>query len=168
MRSPRSPSDAPPLRRRPSRLLGVAAALLILPAAAHAQLAPDGSAFDAEHAFQGYLSFWSRDADINGDAVARFYAPRVVYYGKNWSRGDVLADKAAYIRHWPQRDYREVPGSLNASCNPGRTLCRITADMAWRRAAPGHPAVAGRSRLTFEFVKSEGAFKIARESARTL
>ena len=152
------------------RLLSLAttAAVLAFSPGARAQFAPGGSRFDAERAFQSYLSFWSSDADINAGAVSRFYAPRVSYYGKAWTRPEVLADKRAFIRHWPVRSYREVPGSLKASCDAGRTRCHITAEMDWRRAGSGGAAEAGRARLKFDFVLAEGAFKIARESARIL
>jgi hypothetical protein len=146
------------------------AAGLILAAmpAAHAQIADPGSKAEAEHAVQNYLAMWSSNAAINDASVSRFYAPRVVYYGKSFSRAQVLADKTTYVRRWPVREYREVPGSFVAHCNADRSLCKVSADMTWRRVNTSNAVSVGRARLTFDFVPVEGGRKIARESARIL
>ena len=150
------------------RLLLLTATLSVAAVPAQAQIADPGSKAEAEHAVQGYLAMWSKNEAINDASVARFYAPRVIYYGKAFSRAQVLADKETYIRHWPVRDYREVPGSFTAHCNPDRSLCKVSADMTWRRVSTSKAVSVGRARLTFDFVPVEGGRKIARESARIL
>lgn len=147
-------------------LAGAFALVALVPA--HAQIADPGSKAEAEHAVQGYLAMWSKNDAINESAVARFYAPRVIYYGKAFSRAQVLADKKNYIRSWPVRDYREVPGSFTARCNADRSVCKVSADMTWRRVSSHNAVSVGRARLTFDFVPVEGGRKIARESARIL
>ena len=122
---------------------------------------------DAEHAIQAYLALWAHDRDINPTSIERFYAPRAVYYGHAYSRAQILADKQAYIRRWPQRAYREIPGTLSAHCNADRSHCIVGVVMAWRRVGAAGLST-GEARLTFDFVPSEGARKIARESARVL
>ena len=151
------------------RHLTLAAALTFaaIPAA-HAQIADPGSKAEAERAVQGYLAMWSNNQAINEASVARFYAPRVIYYGKAFSRAQVLADKATYVRHWPMRIYKEVPGSFSAHCNADRSLCKVTADMTWRRVSTRNAVSVGRARLSFDFIPVEGGRKIARESARIL
>jgi hypothetical protein len=121
-----------------------------------------------ETAIQSYLAMWSRDSDINAASVDRFYAPEVDYYGKHLSRAAVLADKLRYIRAWPQRRYTEVPGSIQARCNPDRSRCRVSIVMAWRRVGRSANVSVGRARMTFDFVPVEGSRKIARESAHIL
>ena len=37
------------------------------------------------------------NSKVAAAAVDRFYAPSVIYYGKRFSRADVLADKLRYI-----------------------------------------------------------------------
>lgn len=123
---------------------------------------------DAERMVQGYLSMWSTDAGINEASVSRFYAPRVIYYGKAFSRAQVLEDKRAYIREWPERTYRESPGSLRGACNADRSLCEVSFQMTWRRTSRAHVVSIGRARVSFDFVPVEGRRKIARESARIL
>ena len=169
------------MTRRRASVAGAAARLLVslasmaacLPEIGYAQVATQaadtGTKADAERAIQAYLALWAHDGDINPASVERFYAPRAIYYGHAFSRAQILADKRAYIRRWPQRSYREIPGSLSARCNADRSLCRVRVVMAWSRVGAGHAgSVTGRARLTFDFVPSDGARKIARESARGL
>ncbi|MBV9537582.1 MAG: hypothetical protein JOY70_01470 [Acidisphaera sp.] len=122
----------------------------------------------AEQSIQAYLSMWSSNGHFDASSVARFYAPQVVYYGKTFSRAQVLADKEAYIRQWPIRQYTEVPGSLVARCNPGRTICKISVLMRWRRVSASRKVSTGSARLEFDFVPVEGRRKIAREAASIL
>jgi hypothetical protein len=129
-------------------------------------LGEGGSKAEAERAIQAYLAMWSRNDDVRAASVARFYAPRVIYYGKPMSRGQVLADKLSFIRTWPQRSYREVPGSLTAHCNGDRSLCLVKADMIWSRTDRRGRTESGKAHLSFAFVPSDGQRKIARESAR--
>ena len=140
-------------------------ALAMYAAAAMADSGDGGTKADAERAVQAYLAIWSRNVDVTKKSVERFYAPRVLYYGKAFMREQVLVDKQSYIRHWPVRAYREVPGSFQAICNAGRSLCKIRVIMAWRRSdARGHVA-SGRAQMSFDFVPADGARKIAREAA---
>ena len=145
--------------------LVVAPPLFVTPPA-RAQGTDGGTEAEAEQAIQAYLAIWSRNAGVTRAAVERFYAPRALYYGHSFSRAQILADKLAYIRRWPQRSYRELPGSLTTHCNGDRSLCRVSVDMAWRRS--GLTTVSGRARMIFDFVPADGARKIARESARIL
>ena len=121
-----------------------------------------------EGAIQAYLAMWSHNADVTAAAVNRFYAPAVIYYGKRFSRAQVLADKLRYIQAWPVRHYSEVPGSIKASCNRDRSVCRVSVIMAWRRLGHDAQVSSGRARIAFDFVPIEGGHKIAREAARNL
>ncbi len=130
-------------------------------------MADTSGQIDAERAIQAYLSLWAHDADINLTSIERFYAPTAIYYGHTYSRAEILADKRAYIRRWPQRSYRELPGTLSAHCNDDRSLCKVSVKMTWRRGGATGLST-GTARLSFDFVPSDGARKIARESARVL
>ena len=149
----------------------IGALLLAGPSAAYGQMGGSddgGTKADAEQALQAYLAMWSSNDDITAAAVDRFYAPQVIYYGKPFTRARVLADKQAYIRAWPVRAYHEVPGTFRAECNGDRSLCHVSADMAWRRVSRRNVVSAGRARIGFDFVPADGARKISRESAKLL
>ena len=151
-------------RRR--RLIVIAACVLVNSSGVPAFAQSGGTEAEAEAAVQGYLAVWSRNDAVTAATVDRFYAPQVVYYGKHLSREGVLADKRAYIKTWPERSYREVPGTFVASCNFDRSLCRVRVDMAWRRVSRAHAVSTGRAHMRFDFVPADGARKIAREGAR--
>ncbi len=133
--------------------------------AANAQVASGGSKADAERAVQNYLALWSSNGNFNATVVDRFYAPRVVYYGKSFARSQVLADKRAYANAWPVRKYREVPGTFTAQCNGDRSVCKVRILMAYRRVSRNDAVSSGTARMLFEFVPADGRRKIARESA---
>ncbi len=142
--------------------------VLALPLATVARADDGGTRAEAERSLQSYLAMWSSDARVTAATVERFYAPQVVYYGKSFSRAKVLADKQAFIRSYPVRDYREVPGTFAGSCNDDRSRCHVSAEVAWRRVDRHGVASTGRARLGFDFIPIDGGRKIARESARLL
>ena len=135
---------------------------------ASAQDMSGGTRADAERSIQTYLTMWGSDGRFDAASIARFYAPHVVYYGKRFSRAQVLADKRAYARAWPVRHYAEVPGSFTGRCNAGRTLCKVGVLMRWRRVGAAGQVSTGSARLGFDFVPVDGGRKIARESASIL
>ncbi len=151
------------------RTIKAIAALLTLTAAlpASAQDA-GGTRADAEQQLQSYLAIWSDDARVTPETVSRYYAPIVSYYGRSFSRSQVFADKQAFIRSFPQRSYREIPGTFVGTCSGDRSHCRVTAEIAWRRTDRHGDTTAGRSRMDFDFVPVEGGRKIARERALPL
>lgn len=155
---------------RPSFLIGSARvlALLVPLAAVSSAFAQAGPVPGDEGAIQAYLAMWSHNDAVTAAAVDRFYAPSVVYYGKRFSRAEVLADKLRYIKAWPVRHYAEVPGSIQARCNADRSRCHVSVIMAWRRVGRSAGVSVGRARVAFDFVPAEGGRKIARESARDL
>lgn len=136
---------------------------------AHAQLdtVPQRTRDWAQAQVEKFVAVWSRDEGVTRDAVERLYAPRVIYYGKNMSREAILADKRAYIAHWPQRRYEIVPGSVDVSCTKGNAICKATAVMRWSRADRAGRELRGSSRMSF-LVSRESGGKIVRESAVNL
>ena len=154
------------MHKRLSRLISLTLLTAIL--AFSPALAQNGPEPGDEGAIQAYLAMWSHNAEVTAAAVDRFYAPVVVYYGKRLNRAQVLADKLRYIQAWPIRHYSEVPGSIEASCNASRNLCRVSVVMTWRRLGRDAKISSGRARLAFDFVPVEGSRKIAREAAHNL
>lgn len=72
-------------------------------------------------------------------AIGALYADRVQYYDRgSVARDDVLRDKAAYLRRWPERDYRRV-SDVTVEPGPGGGS-RLRFDYAYRVAGPGRGA----------------------------
>lgn len=61
--------------------------------------------------------------------VIKSYGETVQYYGKQVPLRDVVADKRAYFKRWPERAYRVEPGSITATCN--RSLCEVSGLYSW-------------------------------------
>lgn len=137
------------------------------PAQAQLESVPGRTRDWAQKQIENFVEVWSRDEGVTRAAVERLYAPRVVYYGKSMSREAILADKRAYIAHWPQRRYEIVPGSVDISCTQGAAVCRATAVMRWTRADRAGRVVRGASRMLFVVTRESGG-RIVRESAVNL
>ncbi len=118
----------------------------------------------AQRRLEAYVRTWSADNGINPGNVAHYYAPRVIYYGKPMSRGQVLRDKLNYISVWPERHYRIVPGTVSASCDRAQMACRVSGIMAWNRRSRAGEVSVGSTRLTLVLSRESGG-RIVRESA---
>ena len=148
------------------RLVFSALYILAFAQIANAQGLMDGTKAETEQAVQAYLSqLWSSNGHFDQKTISRFYAPRVIYYGKSMTRAQVFADKVAYVKNWPVRTYREVPGSFAAECAEDRSICEVKIDMTWRRISTSRKVSVGRATIRFVFVAVDGGQKIARESA---
>jgi hypothetical protein len=77
---------------------------------------------------------WSAPTLNVAVAFGSLYADQVKYYGKDFSRADVIADKQRFIERWPQRRYVLTPGTLTVQCN-GRT-CAASGYADWETFNP--------------------------------
>jgi hypothetical protein len=77
--------------------------------------------------FTGFVAAWSSIGDnsyVDRTHQLDFllslshgvYADKVLYYGQPLTSDQVIDDKEAFMRKWPQRDYRVRPGTLSISC----------------------------------------------------
>jgi len=136
-------------------------------------LACGGPASAAPHRLQreiqSFLSAWAKGPSVSEAAVARFYAPRVHYYGHWESRFGVLRDKRALARRWPNRRYRLLPGSESARCNRDQSRCTVTAVLDWRARSPQRDARAnGAATLWLDLTRRGRVLKIVAEGGNVL
>ena len=82
----------------------------------------------AQRRLEAYVDTWSANNGINAANVSRYYADRVIYYGKPMSRQQVLRDKLNYIAVWPERYYHIVPGRFRLLRSPTHSLPRVRRD----------------------------------------
>jgi hypothetical protein len=74
-----------------------------------------------------YLESWSASNDVALEATAAFYAPRVLFHGREVSMQRLFNEKRRFARRWPERDYRPRPDAMGTVCNPAGEICTVHA-----------------------------------------
>jgi hypothetical protein len=74
-----------------------------------------------------YLESWSASNDVALEATAAFYAPRVLFHGREVSMQRLFNEKRRFVRRWPERDYRPRPNAMGTVCNPAGEVCTVHA-----------------------------------------
>jgi hypothetical protein len=74
-----------------------------------------------------YLQAWSASNDDALEATAAFYAPRVLFHGREVSMQRLFNEKRRFVRRWPERDYRPRPDAMGTVCNPAGEVCTVHA-----------------------------------------
>ena len=112
-------------------------------------------------------SDWS---EPNATALARIaedYADEVLFYGSPHSHAEVMADKRAFARRWPVRDYALDPDTARADCDAAR--CIVTGEILWDARSPERGAVSrGRSRIEVTLSREGEGFRITAEGGRVI
>ncbi len=124
-----------------------------------------GASSSAEDAYwDSYFSVWANDATATPQAVEKFYANRVNYYGHEMTRAQVYQDKLYLIRRWPIRSYHVVPGSVGVSCSDDHNSCQVTVVMDFRSENPAlGVGVQGETTVSLSLIRQDGQMKIERE-----
>ncbi len=112
----------------------------------------------------------TRDAHFALDQVTRSYGPTIDYYGRQLSLADVLKDKDAYFRRWPERRYRVRPPSISAAC--AGSVCAVTGTYDWwvRSIARARQA-SGTASFRYVLDVGDGSgrdFRVIEESGQVL
>jgi hypothetical protein len=58
----------------------------------------------AEKLTDAYLSYWSARNAVTLDAMPDFYAPRVLFHGRQISARALFEEKRRFVRRWPVRE----------------------------------------------------------------
>lgn len=101
------------------------------------------------------------------ETVRKTYAATVRYYGSTTSLDEVMADKRAYFRRWPERSYSIRPGSTTTSCATSHCEVRGIYDWTVRSRARNRQA-SGTASFEFHVDLSSGDMLIIRESSEIL
>lgn len=70
-----------------------------------------------------YLEIWSSNNATPITGVPYMYGPTVTFYGRTYTRGQLVAEKRDAIRAWPIRRYVHRPGTLRVVCNVPERKC---------------------------------------------
>ena len=74
-----------------------------------------------------YLESWSASNDVALEATAAFYAPRILFHGREVSMQRLFNEKRRFVRRWPEREYRPRQDAIGTVCNPAGEICTVHA-----------------------------------------
>ncbi len=114
-----------------------------------------------------YLDFWSAPNASTLVATPVFYAPRVVFHGRNMTSDALLAEKLRFVARWPDRSYKPRLETMRTSCV--RDLCKVRTAFdfsATNADAARHSEGRGTLELAIKFVA--GRPYIVEENSRVI
>lgn len=110
---------------------------------------------------------WSRPNDVALARIAEDYADEVRFYGSPQSHAAVMADKRAFARRWPVRDYELDLATARADCDA--QACVVTGEIVWDARSPERGAVSrGRSIIEVTLAREGEGFRIAAEGGSVI
>ncbi|MBV9288301.1 MAG: hypothetical protein JO288_10855 [Hyphomicrobiales bacterium] len=116
-----------------------------------------------------YFSVWANEGTATPQAVEKFYANRVNYYGREMTLAEVYRDKLYLMRQWPARAYTVRPGTVQASCSENHDSCRVTLALDFLAANPDRRiGVQGTVTLSLLLANLAGQMKIEDENGVTV
>ncbi|WP_201831337.1 hypothetical protein [Microvirga zambiensis] len=83
-----------------------------------------------------YLESWSAANEAALEATAAFYAPRVLFHGREVSMQRLFNEKRRFVRRWPERDYRPRQDGIGTTCNPAGEICTVHAVFDFTASSP--------------------------------
>jgi hypothetical protein len=83
-----------------------------------------------------YLTSWSAPNDTALEATAAFYAPRVLFHGREVTMKRLFDEKRRFVKRWPERDYRPREDGVGTTCNPAGEICTVHAVFDYTASHP--------------------------------
>jgi clan AA aspartic protease (TIGR02281 family) len=104
----------------------------------------------ARNAVRQFFAAWSDPSDPDGQEMSRFYGPVVNFYGKRFSRDELMQEKLRFARRWPTRSYIPKPESLQVSCSANDPVCTVVGTVDWS-ASGGSRSSSGSARFSLSY-----------------
>jgi hypothetical protein len=83
-----------------------------------------------------YLAYWSAPNAIALDATPEFYAPRVLFHGRQMSARALFEEKRRFVRRWPVRDYQPRMETMRTTCDPAPPICTVRTVFDFAASSP--------------------------------
>jgi hypothetical protein len=102
-----------------------------------------------------YLDSWSAPNDTALESTAAFYAPRVLFHGREVSMKRLFDEKRRFVKRWPERDYRPREDGVGTTCNPAGEICTVHAVFDYTATHPRRRRVSqgtGALQLVVHFI----------------
>ncbi|WP_201859266.1 hypothetical protein [Microvirga soli] len=102
-----------------------------------------------------YLDSWSAPNDTALESTAAFYAPRVLFHGREVTMKRLFDEKRRFVKRWPERDYRPREDGIGTTCNPAGEICTVHAVFDYTATHPRRRRVShgtGALQLVVHFI----------------
>ena len=102
-----------------------------------------------------YLMAWSAPNGSALESTAAFYAPRVLFHGREVSMKRLFDEKRRFVKRWPERDYRPREDGVGTVCNPAGEICTVHAVFDFTASHPRRQRVSqgtGALQLVVHFI----------------
>jgi hypothetical protein len=102
-----------------------------------------------------YLDSWSAPNDTALESTAAFYAPRVLFHGREVTMKRLFDEKRRFVKRWPERDYRPREDGVGTTCNPAGEICTVHAVFDYTATHPKRRRVSqgtGALQLVVHFI----------------
>jgi hypothetical protein len=83
-----------------------------------------------------YLSYWSAPNAVTLDATPDFYAPQVLFHGRQTSARALFEQKRQFVRRWPIREYWPRRETMRTSCDPAPPICTVRTMFEFKASNP--------------------------------
>lgn len=114
-----------------------------------------------------YNLAWSSNNSVAILKIADMYADRVKFYGKEIALADLLEEKVAFAKRWPDRVYNVLGETVSASCDPD--YCYVRGNVAWdARSIPRNAKSLGLAYFDLVLARMGPGFRIVSEDGRVL
>ena len=109
---------------------------------------------------------WSRPNAEALEGLEDLYDDEVRYYGKMTKRDDVIKEKRAFARKFPQRSYRPRE-PISVSCSD--RICRVSGELDFRSVDPVAKIISeGVASFEYQLIPSGSGFTISLENGAVL
>jgi hypothetical protein len=102
-----------------------------------------------------YLTTWSAPNNAALEETAAFYAPRVLFHGREVTLRRLFNEKRRFAQRWPERDYRPRENGIGTTCNPAGEVCTVHAVFDYTASHPRRRRVSqgtGALQLVVHFI----------------
>jgi hypothetical protein len=102
-----------------------------------------------------YLDSWSAPNDTALESTAAFYAPRVLFHGREVTMKRLFDEKRRFVKRWPERDYRPREDGIGTTGNPAGEICTVHAVFDYTATHPRRRRVSqgtGALQLVVHFI----------------
>ncbi|MBL1435340.1 MAG: caspase family protein [Rhodobacteraceae bacterium] len=112
------------------------------------------------------IRYWSQNRPNVAAGMRAFYADEILFYGKDWTQAQVLADKAGFIERWPVRAYDIDEDKTTITCTDG--FCDIDAEVVFFAHSPARGDTSRGLALFSYSIDMNGELAIIYETSEVL